>query len=276
MIRTLDVNKPDMFNKWVWQSIRLFAETSYLDDIREVYPFGTAVPQKMEPEHRRSIIHAHGTRDVDALFRLLRVEVRFPYDDPMWYLLKNVKHCSERNPEQFKRIAQSLFLMTAEEAVTRLEAPPKINTQIGPMFRDWLRREYTPISPDDFVAASTGIYVLDASEEEGKAFVRTELGQDLDKRPDLVGKVGRQYVIGEAKWIGQPGGNQEKQVQETIQFCKQQRGDVRRIGIVDGFPWALRRRNEGIIGSKEAVLIQESEYDVMSALLINDYFRQFC
>jgi hypothetical protein len=94
-------------------------------------------------------------------------------------------------------------------------------------------------------------------------------------RPDLIAKAGRQYVIGEAKWVGQPGGNQTKNVSEVLDFCNLQRGAVRRIEIVDGFPWAIYGTNGHVIESKEAVMVQESPYDILIALLLNEYLSQF-
>ena len=102
-----------------------------------------------------------------------------------------------------------------------------------------------------------------------------KLGQKLNKRPDLVAKAKSAYIIGEAKWIGQPGGNQEKQVQEVLEFCKNQRGDVIRIGIIDGFPWAVFNAKGNLVNNKEAVFVQESEYDIISALLLSDYLNEF-
>ena len=102
------------------------------------------------------------------------------------------------------------------------------------------------------------------------------LDQNLAKRPDLIAKVNRQIIIGEAKWIGQqPGGNQEKQVQEVLNFCRHQRGNVIRIGVVDGFPWSVFNINHRLVNNKEAVNIQESEYDLVSALLLQAYLQRF-
>lgn len=102
-------------------------------------------------------------------------------------------------------------------------------------------------------------------------FVNNQLKQNLKKRPDLVAKHNDIFVIGEAKWIGQPGGNQEKQVQEVINFCKDQRGRVLRVGIVDGFPWALHNNKGTLFENKENVNIQESEYNIFSALLLERF-----
>ncbi len=165
--------------------------------------------------------------------------------------------------------------MTADETVFRLESAPKLNTQMGPMFTNWLRDNFNLLNIDDFTNSTEGIYILNSSEQDGKIFVNEVLNQNLDKRPDLVAKVNNTYIIGEAKWIGQSGGNQEKQVKEVLKFCSNQLRDVIRIGIIDGFPWATKNNKGNIVSRKENVKIQESEYDIISALLLNDYLSAF-
>lgn len=135
MERTINIeNNPDDINEWVLKSINLFRNTNYLDQILEVYPFQIASPERLEPILRRSIIAAHQSRRTIELIQILKKLTKFPYEDPIWYLLKNIEGCTENNPIQIDRIAQSLYSMTAEETVVRLEAAPKLNTQMGPMF----------------------------------------------------------------------------------------------------------------------------------------------
>ena len=276
MDRTIDiVNNPESLNPWVLKSSELFRNSNYLDQILEVYPFQIAAPERLEAGIRRRIISAHQARRTEELIQILKSLTKFPYEDPIWYLLKNIEGCIDNNPRQIQRIAESLYSMTAEETVVRLEAAPKLNTQMGPMFNGWLRRRFNMLELADFQSSIRGICILDASEEVGKAFINDTLNQNLPKRPDLIVKVNRQIIIGEAKWIGQPGGNQEKQVQEVLNFCKHQRGHVIRIGVVDGFPWSIFNINHRLINNKEAVNIQESEYDIVSALLLEDYLQRF-
>ena len=276
MERTIDIeNNPEQLNEWVLKSIKLFKDTNYLDQILEVYPFQIASPERLEASVRRRIINAHQSRRTNELIEILKSLTKFPYEDPIWYLLKNIEGCNENNPVQIQRIANSLYSMTAEETVVRLEAAPKLNTQMGSMFNAWLRQRFTLLPLNLFQESTNGICILDASEEIGKQYINEILNQNLDKRPDLIAKVNNQLIIGEAKWIGQPGGNQEKQVQEVLKFCRNQRGDVIRIGVVDGFPWSLFNINHRLVNNKEAVNIQESEYDIVSAILLEEYFNQF-
>ncbi len=276
MARILHIeNDRDQFNEWVEKSLNLFENSNYLDQILEVYPFQIAVPERLDQTIRRQIISAHNARKTEELINLLRNLKKFPYDEPVWFLIKNIKGCANENPRQIHRIAETLYAMSAEETVLRLEAAPKLNTQMGPMFTGWLRRRFNLLELDDFQDSSHGICILDVSEEVGKIYINNILHQDLDKRPDLIAKVNNQIIIGEAKWIGQSGGNQEKQVKEVVNFCKAQRGSIRRIGIVDGYPWSMYNINNRIINDKVVVNIQESEYDIMSSLLIEDYLQQF-
>ena len=276
MERTIDIedNRKEL-NEWVLRSIELFANTPYLDNILGVYPLQTARPERLDNRLRRRIISAHQGRRTNELIEILQNEVKFPYDEPIWYLMKNVQGCLVNNPQQIKRIAESLYLMTAEETVMRLESAPKLNTQMGPMFTNWLRNNFELLEIDDFRNSTEGIFILNSSEEVGKAFINEELNQNIDKRPDLVAKVNETYIVGEAKWIGCSGGNQNKQVVEVINLCRNQRGNVVRIGIIDGFPWAIYKSDGNLINDKICVQVQESEYDLISALLLKDYLISF-
>src|SRR5690606_10255316 len=276
MDRTIDIeNERQDLNGWVLKSIELFENTLYLDDLLEVYPLETAVPNHLEQRLKRSIILAHPGRRTADLIDILQGEVKFPYDEPLSFLIKEVKDCKDANPQQINRIAKTLYAMTADELVVRLESAPKINQQMGPMFTNWLRTKFELLNIEDFQRSTNGIFVLSSSEEDGKNFVNDVLNQDLRKRPDLVAKVNETYIVGEAKWIGRSGGNQNNQVRDVLDFCRDQRGDVIRIGIIDGFPWATRKINNSIINDKVNVLVQEFPYDLLSALLLEDYLNTF-
>ncbi|MFZ2284425.1 MAG: hypothetical protein WAV86_11150 [Lutibacter sp.] len=276
MDRSIDIEKErNELNEWVLRSIELFENTPYLDNILAVYPLQSARPLRLDDKLRRRIISAHQARKTTELINILQMQVKFPYDEPLWHLIKNIKDCMLNNPIQIQRIADSLYSMTAEETVFSLESAPKLNTQMGPMFTKWLRENFNLLNLSDFKNSTNGIHILNSSEQEGKNFVNNILKQNVAKRPDLVAKVNETYIIGEAKWIGSPGGNQNKQVVEVLNLCKDQRGDVIRIGIIDGFPWATKNNIDKIINDKTAVQLQESEYDIISALLLDDYLSSF-
>lgn len=276
MDRTINIEtEKEELNKWVLKSMELFEQTPYLDNLLEIYPLETAVPNHIEPRLKRRIISAHQERETTALIDILQGEVKFPYDEPLAFLIKEVKDCKNSNPQQINRIANTLYAMTAEELVVRLESAPKINQQMGPMFTNWLRTKFPLLNIEDFEKSTNGVFILSSSEEDGKSFVNGVLNQNLRKRPDLVAKVNETYIVGEAKWIGRSGGNQNNQVRDVLDFCRDQRGSVIRVGIIDGFPWATRKLNNSIINDKVNVLVQEFPYNLLSALLLEDYLNTF-
>lgn len=276
MDRTIDIiNEREELNSWILRSMELFENTPYLDNLLLVYPLESAIPIHLEPRLKRRIISAHQGRRTNELIQILQGEVKFPYDEPLAYLIKEVRNCFQYNPRQIQRIANTLYAMTADELIVHLESAPKLNTQMGPMFTNWLRNKFSLLNLEDFQDSNEGVFVLSSSEEEGKNFVNNILNQNLSKRPDLVAKVNETFIIGEAKWIGRSGGNQNNQVRDVLDFCREQRGNVIRVGVIDGFPWATHKTNNSIINDKVNVLVQEFPYDIVSALLLEDYLDSF-
>lgn len=277
MKRTLDLNNKESFNEWIWKSMQLFHNTPYLDNILEVYNFTLKEPQRLDEVDRRKIVRMHQSRNTEELVKTLKELGTFPYDDPVWGILKRIEGCLENNPRQIKRIANNLYEMTAEETVVRLESPPKMSRQMGQMFRNWLFENFELLEINDFISSEEGIYVLSSSEDAALEFLREKYKQEVSKRPDMVAKVDNKYIIGEAKWISGAGGAQTKQVEEVLLFCSKQRGSLTRVGIVDGYPWAQYKDKEKgkVIRNKEAVKIQESAYDIVSALLLEEYLKSF-
>ncbi len=93
--RTLDIENPEQFNPWVYRSIELFHQTNYLDQVAEVYPLEIATPERLESTLRRQIIMAHQSQNTTRLLQLLKSVDKFPYEDPIWYMIKNIDGCLE-------------------------------------------------------------------------------------------------------------------------------------------------------------------------------------
>jgi hypothetical protein len=274
MKRSIDLDEDfDKLNPWIQKSINLFYETNYLDKIAEVYNYSLGTQDQIEADLRRLIRRAHNQRNDLELLNLLGDLGKFPYDEPFWYLLNNVDGFIEKNPNQVHRIAENLYRMTDEELVERIESESKLNQQTGPMFKNWLESNFEVCELNEFKESSDGIVVLGESEESWKRYLINELNQNVSKRPDLVAKANNRVVIGEAKWVGQSGGNQGGSATEVVGFCSQQRNNILRIGIIDGYPWITRNPSGSIKNDRICVEIQEAPYNIMSALLLEDYLE---
>jgi len=100
MERTIDISKTDLLNVWIKKSIEIFENSNYLDRIMDIYTFQITTPARLESDVRRRILMAHQARDTESLLKLLIEIKRFPYDDPVWFLLKNIQGCLANNPKQ--------------------------------------------------------------------------------------------------------------------------------------------------------------------------------
>ncbi len=92
MNRSIDIEEErGELNEWVLKSIELFESTPYLDNILEVYPLQSASPERLDDRLKRRIISAHQSRRTDELISILQDEVKFPYEEPLWFLMKNIQ-----------------------------------------------------------------------------------------------------------------------------------------------------------------------------------------
>ncbi len=111
MERTIDIeNERSELNEWVKKSIELFESPLYLDNILDVYPLQTARPERLNNRIRRRIISAHQGRRTTELIEILKNEIKFPYDEPLWYLIKTFKVALRSTHSRFKEFFIRLSL----------------------------------------------------------------------------------------------------------------------------------------------------------------------
>jgi len=116
-----------------------------------------------------------------------------------------------------------------------------------------------------FKSSRAGILFLDAPEEILRNYANAELGAGLSKRPDFVAKVGRRYVIGEAKFLSDEGGNQRAGFRDAMSVAGQLSGKAAKVAVLDGVVWLKHT-------SYYKQLEQSSVY-VFSALLLKDFLH---
>jgi len=93
-------------------------------------------------------------KDNDLLIRQLLKFDLFPIKDSYIAYLKRDGSAIDRNPRTINRICGRLYEMGLDKRFERCSEPKETNRQIGPMFRDWLKRKslgVEPISLDEFL-----------------------------------------------------------------------------------------------------------------------------
>jgi hypothetical protein len=224
-------------NEWVKRSIEIANAPGYLDKLHEVYP----VIQESEreiPEDVKSKLREiyNAGNDVELIKELLKLP-KFPVKDPYVAFLRKREVFIEYNPKTVQRIAKRVRLMGYNAMIESIEEPKEFNRQIGTLFKRWLPKIGYPILDVDEFENCDKIAFLQGSDAQLKDFANTVLGCDLDKGPDLLAKVGRKYVIGEAKFLTDYGGHQNAQFEDALRLLRGKKGKVIRIAVLDGVVW---------------------------------------
>jgi len=224
-------------NEWVKTSIAIANAPGYLDRLHEVYP----VIQESEreiPEDVKSKLKKiyNAGNDVELIKELLNLP-KFPVKDPYVAFLRKREVFIEYNPKTVQRIAERIRLMGYNAMIESIEEPKEFNRQIGTLFKRWLPKiDYPILTVEDFEAYDK-IAFLQGSDAQLKDFANTVLGCNLDKGPDFIAKVGKKYVIGEAKFLTDYGGHQNAQFEDALRLLRGKKGGAVRIAVLDGVVW---------------------------------------
>ena len=153
----------------------------------------------------------------------------------------------------------------------RCSEPKETNRQIGPMFRDWLKRKslgVEPVSEEVFLSNKEDA-ILDASDNAMMNFAREHLGYNHNKGLDFVGRFNGKYVIGEAKFLTDFGGHQNAQFNDAISTIQAKGVKAIKVAILDGVLFIES-------GNKmyESITETYKEYNIMSALVLREFLYQ--
>lgn len=92
------------------------------------------------------------------------------------------------------------------------------------------------------------------------------MGVGISKRPDLVAKSGKNHVIGEAKFLSQTGGSQDRGFDDGMALAKKPDGRAYKVFIMDGVYWIET-------GNAKYKQIEYGSAAVFSVLLLKKYLR---
>jgi hypothetical protein len=145
-------------------------------------------------------------------------------------------------------------------------APKEANTTRGNQFGSWLRERFRYVDLEGFKKSKSGVVILDTNELDAKNFCNTEMGIGISKRPDLVAKAGRRYVVGEAKFLSSTGGNQGRAFDDGINLANNASGHAYKVFILDGIHWIER-------GSDQFRRIEHSSSSIFSVLLLKEFLE---
>jgi len=267
-------------NTWIEKSIRLANSHGYLDKLYEVYPIIRSGNRPLDKVLWGKIEHHYRKKNWETVIELLIENVKtkqgvFPYKESYVGFWKRDVTTISKSPEQVKRVAKILESMTFEGILEACSRPKETNQQIGPMFRNWCNLDSNPLGlkkmdNNEFIN-SGGDGFLDGSDAVLKKFAKDYLGYSINKGLDFIARINHQYVIGEAKWITDSGGNQDKSFEDakTMVEDKNLKNNVIPIMILDGILYL--KRNDKIYTN---LTHKFKDYNIMSALVLKEFLHE--
>ena len=258
-------------NHWSKLSVEYANQRSYLDDLFQVYPTIPEGIRNINDEIWDDVEKAFNRKNNNTLIEgLLKLNL-FPIKDSYIAYLKRDKSAIERNPRTINRICGRLYEMGLDKIFERCSEPKETNRQIGPMFREWLRKKSLGIAPVDLAQfkANKNDAILDASDKVMMDFARDELGYTHNKGLDFVARFNGKCILGEAKFLTDFGGHQNAQFNDAISTIKAKGVSAIKVAILDGVLYI-----QGNNKMYKAVTKAYKNYNIMSALVLREFLYQ--
>ncbi len=258
-------------NTWTQLSIDYANQRSYLDDLFHVYPTIPEGIRDLNEEIWADVENAFKSKNNDTLLRKLLALDLFPIKDSYVAYLRRDKSAIDRNPRTINRICGRLYEIGLDKIFEKCSEPKETNRQIGPMFREWLRKKPLGIMPVDLgqFTANEEDAVLDASDTAMMNFAKDELGYNHNKGLDFVARFNGKYIIGEAKFLTDFGGHQNAQFNDAISTVEAKGVKAIKIAILDGVLY-IKGNNK----MHQSTIETYKDHNIMSALVLRDFLYQ--
>lgn len=271
-------------NKFTKKSIEIANRGNYYDQLQNILNFPLNLPpnREIDNDSLKKLEQYYVDKDSENLLKELRKFKKFPIKHPLWkFLDKDDKHI-ELNPEVSKLLSNILFNeFEFSELIESISQPPEINQQLGNLFQNFLvttdfgieKINYDELKNSnlhtDYLLIGTDAELLLAAETY-TGYKRT--GEE-SKGLDFFCFINNTFVIGEHKFCGDYGGNQDKSIKDGIHHINAKTDSdkkVNKICLFDGVMW-LERKNQMHRTITENEL---KEQDVFSSIFLKDYLNE--
>lgn len=258
-------------NIWTQRSIELANQRNYLDLLFKVYPMASGLIRDVDQNKWLRVERAFSTHDNNELIKSLMLLDLFPIKDSYVPYLRRDPSSIDRNPETINRLAGSLYEMGLEQIWDRASQPKETNRQIGPLFKRWIDSGAIGVpvynSAQDFLSDS-GNCIFSTSDAGLKLFAQTHLNYNLDKGLDFIARFNGKYVIGEAKFLTDFGGHQDRQFDDAMRLVNYADSKAITVAILDGVVYIPSPRG------RMFKMVNSSDSNIMSSLMLRDYLYQ--
>lgn len=258
-------------NIWTKLSIDFANQRNYLDELYTVYP---TIPDQIRSINEivfSKVETAFSCRNNEELIQTLLALDLFPIKDSYISFLRRDLSSINRNPKTVNRICSRLYEMGLDEIWKQCSVPKETNRQIGPLFRNWLRKGSLgiPLLQENEFANTKTDAILDAPDSVLALFAKRHLDYKGTKGLDFVARMNKKYIIGEAKFLTDFGGHQNAQFEDAKAILKNLSKKSIKIAILDGVLY--------LHGKNKMRLFLDSHherYNILSSLLLRAFIYQ--
>jgi hypothetical protein len=256
-------------NYWTNLSIKYVNNNNnYLDKISKIYTINREENRKSIPENIWSDVEKYykNNDNKNLLLSLLKFEI-FPIKDSYVAYLRITKEDGiNDSPETVERICNQVYKMGLGKIYEKCSEPKETNRQMGQSFKNWIKKGtlgFPVVNIDEFSKTKTDA-ILDASDATMQEWCRNNLNYARNKGLDFVARKNNRYVIGEAKFISDDGGNQNGQFLDAVATLEAKNVNATIIAILDGVLYipSNRKIHKSIVNNK---------HNILSALLLKDF-----
>lgn len=253
---------------WIEKSFSLVAKGGYLDSLAEIYPPPPTTPRRLKKNERELIKEAFESNDDRKLLALLLQLEKFPFNDPYVSFLRKRPEEIARNPITTGRICGHLREMGLKGIIGGLEEPKQFNRQMGAMFSHWIPKKYAiAANVEEFNSTQKKPIFLGLAGEKLRQYANQN-GCGIQKQPDFIAKAKNKLIVGEAKFIGTEGGNQNRAFEDALKLASSSFKHATTVAVLDGIIWIpesgqMSRRLSNFSGNAVTALLLD---DFLSSL----------
>lgn len=255
-------------NKWIKKSIQIANAPRYLDNLSKIYVMQVNPQRPLSENVEKRISQVFREKNTKELIKLLLTAEIFPVKDSYIGFIRAKEKGLDQNPKTVARIGERLYGLGLETLLQEATRPKETNRQLGSAFRRYLPSLGYLMLDEDELDKTSDTAILKGSDRLLKEYATQKLGCRLDKGIDILFKKHDIYVIGEAKFLTTPGGEQDRGFDDASNFIKGRSDRANRIALLDGYIWI--KSNKGIFSK-----ILKCNLDIFSALLLKEYIESF-
>ena len=276
-------------NKWLKKSLDLASKGNYYDQLHNVYKIATEENKErlVSEETWANVEKYFNDKDdvnlIKSIFSLKKWDHekqkwvsnggKFPFKTSYIRYFYRAQSSDEeffyRNPKTVKIISDRLYNLGLQAIKDGVSAGAETNQQQGPAFINFLKSidfenyHIEKLEYDSFKSSDSNAILIASDSIIGK-FAREHCGYTGKKGLDFAARINKKYIIGEAKFISDNGGNQDKSLLDARNTLLNANSDV--IFILDGVCFNKSKNN-----LFKTISVDLKGENILSALFLKEF-----